>query len=104
MRIGLSGVVAGLLTAVLLTRLVAGLARPWGWQKGASWVRQATSVTFAASGSHIIRVQVREDGAQIDQIVRSPRARALGWNPSLHSVAGNAARLFDEWRRGREAA
>lgn len=40
----------------------------------------------------------------LDQIVRSPRARALGWNPSLHSVAGNAARLFEEWRRGREAA
>jgi hypothetical protein len=44
----------------------------WGWQKGASWLRQATSVTFAASGRHIIRVQVREDGAQIDQIVLSP--------------------------------
>jgi nucleoside-diphosphate-sugar epimerase len=40
----------------------------------------------------------------LDQIVRSPRARAIGWNPSLHSVAGNAARLFDEWRRGKEAA
>jgi nucleoside-diphosphate-sugar epimerase len=40
----------------------------------------------------------------LDQIVRSPRARALGWSPSLHSVAGNAARLFEEWRRGREAA
>jgi len=40
----------------------------------------------------------------LDQIVRSPRARALGWHPSLHSVSGNAARLFEEWRRGREAA
>lgn len=35
----------------------------------------------------------------LDQIVRSPRARALGWQPSLHSVSGNAARLFEEWRR-----
>ena len=35
----------------------------------------------------------------LDQIVRSPRARALGWHPSLHSVSGNAARLFEEWRR-----
>lgn len=35
----------------------------------------------------------------LDQIVRSPRARALGWSPSLHSVSGNAARLFEEWRR-----
>jgi nucleoside-diphosphate-sugar epimerase len=40
----------------------------------------------------------------LDQIVRSPRARALGWQPSLHSVARNAARLVEEWRRGREAA
>lgn len=40
----------------------------------------------------------------LDQIVRSPRARALGWTPSLHAVSRNAARLFEEWRRGREAA
>jgi nucleoside-diphosphate-sugar epimerase len=40
----------------------------------------------------------------LDQIVRSPRARGLGWAPTLHSVGGNAVRLFDEWRRGREAA
>ncbi|HEV3484736.1 MAG TPA: hypothetical protein VG106_04970, partial [Vicinamibacterales bacterium] len=44
------------------------------------------------------------DALALDQIVRSPRARALGWQPSLHSVAGNAARLFEEWRRSREAA
>jgi nucleoside-diphosphate-sugar epimerase len=40
----------------------------------------------------------------LDQLVRSPRARAIGWHPSLHSVAGNAARLVEEWRRAREAA
>jgi hypothetical protein len=44
------------------------------------------------------------DALALDQVVRSPRARALGWHPSLHSVSRNAARLFDEWRRGREAA
>jgi len=43
------------------------------------------------------------DALALDQIGRSPRARALGWAPSLHSVAGNAARLFDEWRRGKAA-
>jgi nucleoside-diphosphate-sugar epimerase len=43
------------------------------------------------------------DALALDQIVRSPRARALGWAPTLHSVAGNAARLFDEWRRGKAA-
>lgn len=35
----------------------------------------------------------------LDQIVRSPRARALGWSPTLHSVSRNAARLFEEWSR-----
>jgi nucleoside-diphosphate-sugar epimerase len=44
------------------------------------------------------------DALVLDQLVRSPRARALGWTPSLHSVAGNAARLFEEWRRGIETA
>ena len=39
----------------------------------------------------------------LDQIVTSPRARELGWAPTLHSVAGNAARLFEEWRRGKAA-
>ena len=39
----------------------------------------------------------------LDQIVRSPRARALGWTPTLTSVAGNAARLFEEWKSGKAA-
>lgn len=37
----------------------------------------------------------------LDQVVRSPRARSLGWTPTLHSVAGNAARLLEEWRASR---
>ena len=41
------------------------------------------------------------DALSLDQVVRSPRARALGWSPSLHSVAGNAARLLEEWRAER---
>lgn len=44
------------------------------------------------------------DALALDQIVRSPRARQLGWSPSLHSVSGNVARLLEEWRRGKEAA
>jgi nucleoside-diphosphate-sugar epimerase len=36
----------------------------------------------------------------LDQVVRSPRARALGWRPAVRSIAGNAARLFEEWRAG----
>ena len=39
------------------------------------------------------------DALALDQVVRSPRARALGWTPTLHSVSGNAARLLEEWRR-----
>jgi nucleoside-diphosphate-sugar epimerase len=38
------------------------------------------------------------DAMVLDQVIRSPRARALGWTPTLHSVAGNAARLLEEWR------
>jgi len=41
------------------------------------------------------------DALALDQIVRSPRARAIGWTPTLHSVAGNAARLLEEWRAAR---
>lgn len=42
------------------------------------------------------------DALALDQVVRSPRARAVGWMPSLKSVSGNAARLFDEWRRAQQ--
>jgi nucleoside-diphosphate-sugar epimerase len=44
------------------------------------------------------------DALALDQIVRSPRARALGWSPTLHSVAGNVARLLEEFRTACEAA
>jgi nucleoside-diphosphate-sugar epimerase len=44
------------------------------------------------------------DALALDQLVRSPRAHALGWSPSLHSVAGNVARLLEEFRTRREAA
>jgi nucleoside-diphosphate-sugar epimerase len=44
------------------------------------------------------------DALALDQIVRSPRVRALGWSPTLHSVAGNVARLLEEFRTACEAA
>jgi nucleoside-diphosphate-sugar epimerase len=44
------------------------------------------------------------DALALDQRVRSPRARALGWSPTLRSVAGNVARLVEEYRNAREAA
>jgi nucleoside-diphosphate-sugar epimerase len=44
------------------------------------------------------------DALALDQIVGSPRAKALGWTPTLHSVAGSVARLLEEFRTAREAA
>ncbi len=40
----------------------------------------------------------------MDQRVRSPRARALGWSPSLTSVSANVPRLFEEFRNTRRVA
>ena len=44
------------------------------------------------------------DALALNQLVRSPRAKTLGWTPTLHSVAGNVARLLEEFRTAREAA
>ena len=38
----------------------------------------------------------------IDQRVRSPRARALGWTPALRSISANVPRLFEEFRNTRK--
>ena len=48
------------------------------------------------------KMGVYADALALDQVVRSPRSRALGWTPSLRSVGGNVPRLFEEWRRGHE--
>jgi nucleoside-diphosphate-sugar epimerase len=47
------------------------------------------------------KIGAKADALALDQLVRSPRARELGWAPTLHSVAGNAARLLEEWRAAR---
>jgi endonuclease/exonuclease/phosphatase family metal-dependent hydrolase len=44
----------------------------WGWQNTGYWLNQATHVRFASSGKHTIRIQTREDGVEIDQVVLSP--------------------------------
>jgi nucleoside-diphosphate-sugar epimerase len=44
------------------------------------------------------------DALALDQRVRGPRARALGWSPTLHSVGTNVPRLLEEFRRGQERA
>jgi len=40
------------------------------------------------------------DVLALDQRVRSPRAKGLGWAPSLSSITANVPRLFEEYRRG----
>ena len=44
------------------------------------------------------------DALLLDQRVRGPRARALGWSPTLHSVGTNVPRLLEEFRRAQERA
>ncbi len=56
----------------LATNGSASSLNNWGWQNTAYWLSQATTVSFASSGSHTLRIQIREDGVQFDQIVLSP--------------------------------
>jgi hypothetical protein len=56
----------------LATDSTAASLNNWGWQNTAYWLSQTTTVTFATSGTHTLRIQVREDGVQLDQIVLSP--------------------------------
>ncbi len=41
------------------------------------------------------------DALALDQRMRSPRARHLGWAPTLRSIAGNMPRLLEEFRAPR---
>src|SRR5439155_21555355 len=43
-----------------------------GWQNKAYWLPDTGDVWFAATGTHTMRIQVREDGVELDQIVLSP--------------------------------
>jgi hypothetical protein len=65
------GTTSGLLVN-LATDGTASSLGGWGWQNMAYWLSQATTVTFPTTGSHTLRIQVREDGVQFDQIVLSP--------------------------------
>jgi hypothetical protein len=44
----------------------------WGWRDGAYWLVQTAVVRFSGTGPHQIRIQPRDYGVQIDQIVLSP--------------------------------
>jgi nucleoside-diphosphate-sugar epimerase len=41
------------------------------------------------------------DALALDQRIRSPRAKALGWAPTLSSITANVPRLFEEYRAAR---
>ena len=45
----------------------------WGWQNRAYWLADTGEVRFSTSGPQRLRVQIREDGVSIDQIVISPQ-------------------------------
>jgi endonuclease/exonuclease/phosphatase family metal-dependent hydrolase len=52
----------------------------WGWTGGAYWVTDNNQVQFSTAGTKTVRVQTREDGVQIDQIVLSA-SKYLGSAP-----------------------
>jgi hypothetical protein len=58
----------------LATDAAAGSLNGWGWQNGAYWLTQPATVRFSTTGTQTLRIQVREDGVQLDQIVLSPTA------------------------------
>jgi hypothetical protein len=55
----------------LATSAAATSLNNWGWQNGAYWLSQPVTVTFPTTGTHTMRIQIREDGVQLDQIVLS---------------------------------
>jgi len=56
----------------LATDSTATSLNNWGWQNTAYWLSQPTTVTFPATGTQTLRIQIREDGVELDQIVLSP--------------------------------
>jgi hypothetical protein len=44
----------------------------WGWVNSAYWLTQPATLTFATSGTHTVRIQMRGAGVMFDQIVLSP--------------------------------
>jgi hypothetical protein len=56
----------------LATDSGAASLNAWGWADGAYWLQQSNRFMFSSTGTHTIRIQTREDGAFIDQIVMSP--------------------------------
>jgi hypothetical protein len=64
------GTTSGLL--VNLERCAGCGTSNWGWYNTAYWLNQSTNIRFTTTGKHTVRVQIREDGVELDQIVLSP--------------------------------
>jgi endonuclease/exonuclease/phosphatase family metal-dependent hydrolase len=58
-------------TAMVLQDCFGDPLQGWGWTDN-GWCGAGQDVIFQTTGTHTIRVQVREDGISIDQIVLSP--------------------------------
>lgn len=58
--------------AVVLQSCQGALEHEWGWTDN-GWCGLGANIRFSTTGTHTIRIQVREDGLSIDQIVLSPR-------------------------------
>ena len=57
---------------VVLQACSGAAIQAWGWTDN-GWCGLGSAIYFQSSGTHTIRVQVREDGLSIDQIVLSPQ-------------------------------
>jgi hypothetical protein len=64
------GTTSGLLVNLATDATASSLVN-WGWQRNAYWLADTGDVWFQNTGTHTLRVQVREDGVEIDQIVIS---------------------------------
>jgi hypothetical protein len=49
----------------------------WGWQDQA-WYGTRSDVVFTTPGPQTVRIQLREDGTQVDQVVLTPVASGVG--------------------------
>jgi nucleoside-diphosphate-sugar epimerase len=64
----------------------------------AAHVAQRPDIRFVPLDEARAKMGPFADALALDQRLRSPRARALGWAPTLRSVSGNVARLLEEFR------
>jgi hypothetical protein len=63
----------------------------WGWIDSAYWLSQQPTVSFPTSGTHTLRIQTREDGVQLDEVVLSP-STYLSASPG--QVLNDTTRVF----------